>query len=164
MCANHGNVAVCLSPCLHGNRSARLARGRPLCKNPPRLGEAEEGIHQMELTVADRIRVARRRARLSQTQAAEAIGVHRGTFAHWERGGGHLPNAHNVIQLAKILQVGHDWLMTGRGSMEPEASEKPAVRLGSFARSIDEERWLEAFRRLPPTSRQDWMRRIEVAR
>ena len=54
----------------------------------------------MELTVADRIRVARRRARLSQTQAAHAIGVHRGTFAHWERGGGHLPNANNVIQLA----------------------------------------------------------------
>ena len=118
----------------------------------------------MELTVADRIRVARRRARLSQTQAAIAIGVHRGTFAHWERGGGHLPNAGNVIQLAKILKVGHDWLMTGRGLMDPEPVETSAVRLECFARSIDEERWLEAFRRLPPTSRQDWMRRVEVER
>ena len=118
----------------------------------------------MELTVADRIRVARRRARLSQTQAANAIGVHRGTFAHWERGGGHLPNANNVIQLAKILKVGHDWLMTGRGSMDPEPVDHSAVRLDCFARSLDEERWLEAFRSLPPTSRQDWMRRVEVAR
>ena len=118
----------------------------------------------MELTVADRIRVARRRARLSQTQAALAIGVHRGTFAHWERGGGHLPNAHNVIQLAKILKVGHDWLMTGRGTMDPEPVEISAVRLECFARSLDEERWLEAFRRLPPTVRQDWMRRVQVVR
>ena len=118
----------------------------------------------MELTVADRIRVARRRARLSQTQAALAIGVHRGTFAHWERGGGHLPNAYNVIQLAKTLRVSHDWLMTGRGTMEPQALEVSAVRLDCFARSLDEERWLEAFRRLPPTLRQDWMRRIEVLR
>lgn len=118
----------------------------------------------MELTVADRIRVARRRARLSQTQAAIAIGVHRGTFAHWERGGGHLPNAANVIQLAKTLKVSHDWLMTGRGSMDPEPVEFSAVRLQCFARSIDEERWLEAFRRLPPTLRQDWIRRVEVLR
>lgn len=118
----------------------------------------------MELTVADRIRVARRHARLSQTQAAHAIGVHRGTFAHWERGGGHLPNANNVIQLAKVLKVSHDWLMTGRGSMQPQVIEVPAVRLECFARSLDEERWLEAFRRLPPTLRQDWIRRVEVLR
>ena len=118
----------------------------------------------MELTVADRIRVARRRARLSQTQAALAIGVHRGTFAHWERGGGHLPNARNVIELAKTLQVSHDWLMTGRGTMEPEPVEFSAVRLDCFARSIDEERWLAAFRRLPPPLRQDWIKRVEVHR
>jgi len=117
----------------------------------------------MELTVADRIRVARRRARLSQTQAALAIGVHRGTFAHWERGGGHLPSARNVIQLAQVLDVGHDWLMTGRGQMEPSQADASAVRLDCFARSLDEERWLQAFRRLPLHTRQEWMRRVEVA-
>lgn len=117
----------------------------------------------MELTVADRIRVARRHSRLSQTQAAQAIGVHRGTFAHWERGGGHLPNANNVINLAKVLKVSHDWLMTGRGSMTGQMIDA-AVRLDCFAQSIDEERWLEAFRRLPPTLKQDWMRRVEYFR
>ena len=118
----------------------------------------------MELTVADRIRVARRRARLSQTQAALAIGVHRGTFAHWERGGGHLPNAKNVIQLAQVLKVGHDWLMTGRGTMNPMVTEVSAVRLDCFAQSLEEERWLEAFRRMPQAIRQDWMRKVEVVR
>ena len=47
--------------------------------------------------------------------------------------------------------------------MDPEPTGISAVRLDCFARSIDEERWLQAFRRLPPTTRQDWMRRVEVA-
>ena len=118
----------------------------------------------MELTVADRIRVARRHARISQTQAAEALGVHRGTFAHWERGGGHLPSARNALNLAVLLKVNHEWLMTGRGTMECKPPEVPAARLECFAHSLEEERWLEAFRRLPPAVRQEWIRKVEVVR
>ena len=116
----------------------------------------------MELTVADRIRVARRHARISQTQAAHAVGVHRGTFAHWERGGGHLPSSRNAIALAKLLKVNHEWLMTGRGEMVCSAAQSPAMRQQSFARCPDEQRWLAAFRRLPPSLRQQWIRRVEV--
>ena len=119
----------------------------------------------MELTVADRIRVARRHARISQTQAAEGVGVHRGTFAHWERGGGHLPSARNAINLAKLLRVNHEWLMTGRGEMECRATTSLShVRQECIARCPEEERWLAAFRRLPHAMRQHWIRKVEVFR
>ena len=116
----------------------------------------------MELTVADRIRVARRHARISQTQAAGAVGVHRGTFAHWERGGGHLPSSRNAIALAKLLKVNHEWLMTGRGDMICHDSPGPLHRQHAVVRCPDEQRWLAAFRRLPPSMRLQWIRKVEV--
>lgn len=69
----------------------------------------------MDDHVSDRIRKARRTADLTQSQAAQALGVHRGTFGHWERGGGHLPTSANLLHLGQTLDVSYEWLATGHG-------------------------------------------------
>lgn len=109
---------------------------------------------QLELTcmkqqLADRIRLARRAAGLSQSKAADLLYVHRGTFGHWERGAGHLPSSANLLQLAHVLGVSNEWLAAGRGSMQASVQEEvTAVRLDCFARSMEEEQLLLAFREL----------------
>lgn len=104
----------------------------------------------MDDHVSDRIRKARRTADLTQSQAAQALGVHRGTFGHWERGGGHLPTSANLLHLGQTLDVSYEWLATGHGDMQGLSidSEIPAVRLDCFAQSEQEESLLRSFRKL----------------
>lgn len=112
----------------------------------------------MKVQLADRIRMARRQAGLSQSKAAQGLGVHRGTFGHWERGAGHAPTSANLLRLAMAMSVSYEWLATGRGSMQPASIEDdvPALRLDCFAQSEDEEQLLLAFRKLP------WQRRKAI--
>lgn len=101
--------------------------------------------------IADRIREARRMAGVTQTQAACALGVHRGTLGHWERGEGHRPTSKNLERLAEAFDVNYEWLATGRGLARGLPLDAiPAVRLDCFAHSEEEERLLEAFRKLAP--------------
>lgn len=109
--------------------------------------------------LADRIRKARRQAGLTQSQAATALGVHRGTFGHWEQGASHLPTSAHLAQLAQALDASYEWLATGRGSMQrssPE-SEISAIRLDCYAQSEEEEQLLRAFRTLPADRRKAMM-------
>lgn len=108
----------------------------------------------MKVQLADRIRMARRKAGLSQSKAAEGLGVHRGTVGHWERGAGHRPTSGNLMQLAMLLAVSYEWLATGRGSMQLSSDDVPAARLDYFAQSDDEEALLLAFRKLPVHRRE----------
>lgn len=122
----------------------------------------------MNEQLADRIRIARRKAGLSQSTAAQRLGVHRGTVGHWERGAGHRPSSGNLMQLAMLLAASYEWLATGRGSMQVsanEADEVPALRLDCFAQSDEEEHLLLAFRRLPERRREAILKgaRAEVA-
>lgn len=112
----------------------------------------------MKVQLADRIRKARRNAGLSQSKAAQDLGVHRGTVGHWERGAGHAPTSANLLRLAVAMTVSYEWLATGRGSMQPASieDEVPALRLDCFAQSEDEEQVLLAFRQLP------WQRRKAI--
>ena len=111
----------------------------------------------MKEQLADRIRIARRKSGLSQSTAAQGLGVHRGTVGHWERGAGHRPSSGNLMQLAMLMAVSYEWLATGRGSMDVSANEDadvPALRLDCFAQSDDEELLLLAFRKLPAHRRK----------
>ena len=105
--------------------------------------------------LADRIRIARRKAGLSQSQAAQVLAVHRGTVGHWERGAGHQPTNANLMQLAVLVAVSYEWLATGRGSMQVSSieDEVAALRLDCFAQSDGEEQLLLAFRKLPEHKR-----------
>jgi transcriptional regulator with XRE-family HTH domain len=99
--------------------------------------------------IADRIREARRMAGVTQSQAALALGVHRGTLGHWERGEGHRPASKNLERLAEAFDVNYEWLATGRGIARGLPLDAiPAVRLDCFAHSEEEEKLLVAFRKL----------------
>jgi len=101
--------------------------------------------------IADRIREARRLAGWTQAQAAEALGVHRGTLGHWERGEGHRPTSANLERLSAAFDVNYEWLATGRGIPRGQPLDAiPAVRLDCYAHTEEEERLLEAFRKLAP--------------
>ncbi|MGH8601434.1 MAG: helix-turn-helix transcriptional regulator [Gammaproteobacteria bacterium] len=107
----------------------------------------------MQKQLADRIRMARRTAGLSQSRVAALLVVHRGTVGHWERGAGHRPTNANLMQLAVLTAVSYEWLATGRGSMQISSNEVPAVRLDCFAQTEAEEQLLLAYRKLPERNR-----------
>ena len=114
------------------------------------VGE-RQGEQMFNKQIADRIREGRRLAGLTQAQAADALGVHRGTHGHWERGEGHRPTSPNLARLAEACELNYEWLATGRGLPRGLPLDAiPAARLECFAHTEEEERLLEAFRKLSP--------------
>ena len=126
--SNHLHAVICLQQC-----------GRDIVRGQGAIARCCVGI-----TLADRIRLARRLTGLSQSGASRLLEVHRGTFGHWERGAGHRPTSANLLRLAEAFNVSYEWLATGRGTMaqaganEPAAAERPVVH--------DEEQLLHLFR------------------
>lgn len=64
-----------------------------------------------------RVRVARQRAGMTQSQLAERIGVTRGAVANWEISKRPKPSVSNLIEIAVATRVSFEWLATGRGDM-----------------------------------------------
>lgn len=113
--------------------------------------------------MADRIREGRRLAGMTQAQAADALGVHRGTLGHWERGEGHRPTSTNLERLAALFDVNYEWLATGRGCARGQPLDAiPAVRLDCFAHSEEEERLLAAFRKLAPERQRAVLKLVDA--
>lgn len=65
----------------------------------------------------NRIRQARRLAKLSQQSLAQLVGVHRSAVAQWETAGGCHPTVVNLARIALATSVQFEWLATGRGRM-----------------------------------------------
>jgi transcriptional regulator with XRE-family HTH domain len=58
----------------------------------------------------ERLKIARKRAHLTQQEAADAIGVTRTAIAHWERGSSN-PGHDNLVQIAGAYGVSVEWLL-----------------------------------------------------
>lgn len=104
----------------------------------------------------DRIRLARRRAGLSQAKLAAAIGVQRSAVSHWESPQGKNPSVTHLRELAKVAGVTFEWLATGRGKME--LSEEAVLDSVSAAEAILVEdslelRLMQSFREASPRTR-----------
>lgn len=102
---------------------------------------------------SDRVRQARRHARMTQPQLAERVGVHRSAVAQWERSTGPNPTTKNLARIALATGVSFEWLCTGRGrsvylSDILAGEETPAVLLEHSAQSEAEARILLALRRM----------------
>lgn len=101
----------------------------------------------------NRIRQARRHARLSQQALAARIGVHRSAVAQWEQPGGPNPTMEHSALVALTTAVSFEWLATGRGRMAYASNlvpgeETPAVLLEFSAQDETEVRGLAAMRKL----------------
>jgi transcriptional regulator with XRE-family HTH domain len=107
--------------------------------------------------ISDRIRRARRGARLSQTALAARVGVTSSAVAQWEHPSGTCPALSRLQAVATATAVSFEWLATGRGpqnrGMKPEGQETPAIKLDLFALDDSEETLLRRFRTLSPRGR-----------
>jgi transcriptional regulator with XRE-family HTH domain len=92
--------------------------------------------------LGDRIRLARRGAKLSQAALARAVGVTASAAAQWEHPQGTRPGLGHVAEIARVTQVAMEWLVSGRGGMRAAAAEAPAVDYRSYAQDLAEEQLL----------------------
>ena len=102
--------------------------------------------------LADRIRQARRAAKLSQASLADTLEVASSAVAQWESPNGTTPRIEKFPALADAVGVSVDWLLTGRSDKRRQRAieeHSPAITPDSFARDMDEELLLKQFRRLP---------------
>jgi transcriptional regulator with XRE-family HTH domain len=77
------------------------------------------------VSIGDRIRSARKAARLSQTSLAVKVGVSQPAVANWESGV-HDPRRLMLVKIAEALRVSPDWLASGERS-PVEADKHPAA-------------------------------------
>ena len=104
------------------------------------------------MDAADRIRVARRRANLSQESLAKAVGVQRSAATQWESSNGKRPTVNHLARIAEVTSVQFEWLATGRGQPTrgmPDPSDDVAAVDGHLVYEPLEVRLLLAMRRLP---------------
>lgn len=103
---------------------------------------------------AQRIRIARRAAGLSQAQLALELGVQRSAVSHWEAQRGK-PSVNHLRKLALATGVQFEWLATGRGSMTPsgDALDSIAAVDALLVDDPQERRLLSAFRDAPAQAR-----------
>lgn len=105
---------------------------------------------------AQRIRLARRYAKLSQTQLAQKVGVRRSAVSHWESAEGKNPSVTNLRTVATVTQVQFEWLATGRGGMQVSAElalDSVAAAEVMVIEDDAEMRLIGSFRALPANAR-----------
>lgn len=108
-------------------------------------------------SLADRVRSARRRASISQTELARRIGVSASAVAQWEHPSGTQPSLQSLIRILEITGVSPDWLVMGRtahvAGIGGHAQEVPAISFEIYAHSAQEENLLTVFREIPTRKR-----------
>lgn len=97
----------------------------------PKSGSAEPGASSGSLdakAVGMRLRLSRKRARLTQGQLGEMIGRGAGAVSHYETGHRHLPTE-AIRLICERLEVSQDWLLHGAGpgpgSPPKDQAERP---------------------------------------
>lgn len=109
----------------------------------------------------NRIRHARRLARLTQAKLAESIGVGASAVAQWELPSGTSPTVEHLDRIASVCRVSFEWLATGRGNAVRGVEETLAVDTSEMAADEFEDRLLIAFRRVARRKREAFVRWME---
>lgn len=103
----------------------------------------------------ERIKRVRRERGWSQAELARRMPVTQPSVADWESGR-KVPSMKNMVRLVKLLDVGFEWLSTGRGEMRPPSPvlsvSEPAP---AYEKMLPEERrLLDLYARLQPGQRK----------
>ncbi|BCT93143.1 hypothetical protein LYSHEL_21660 [Lysobacter helvus] len=110
-----------------------------------------------------RIRHARTKATLTQTELARRLGVQRSAVTQWERSAGTTPSVSHLSQIASETRVCFEWLATGRGPPSPiDGTFDEAVVLNDYAHDELEGRVLAALRRVGGRRRETVVRVVEL--
>ncbi|WP_371282958.1 helix-turn-helix domain-containing protein [Dokdonella sp.] len=109
------------------------------------------------LKLSDRVRSARRKASISQTEFARRIGVSPSAVAQWEHPNGTQPSLQSVVRILEITGACPNWLLLGssnkQGKQGSKAGEASALALEMYAHCLDEENLLTIFRKIPTSRR-----------
>lgn len=108
------------------------------------------------MSPAQRIRLARRHAGLSESALAATVGVQRSSVSHWEASDGKTPSARHLRDVAMATGVQFEWLATGRGKMgltQDVAMDSVAAADALLVDDPLELRLLNAFREAPTLAR-----------
>lgn len=104
------------------------------------------------MSIGSRIKDARKRAKLTQEQLSQRVGMKQATLSDLERG--ESAGTTMVASFASVLGVSAFWLETGRGS--PDVSGAPAERGARMILAYpEEEDLLDLFRRTDDRGRLD---------
>lgn len=98
---------------------------------------------------SQRIRRARRSAKLSQEALGKQLGVQRSAVSNWESASKVQPTITNLIAIAVATNTSLEWLATGRGSMllgDDLQLEVPALD-GELTETPQERQLLTLFRK-----------------
>jgi transcriptional regulator with XRE-family HTH domain len=113
-------------------------------------------VHQGS-RLADRIRVARHAAKLSQAALAKRLGVTSSAAAQWEHTKGTRPGIERLQAIASATGVTLGWLVAGQGDLRrrrPSHDDPtPALKLDFLAQDQSEELVLDRFRVLSSRAR-----------
>lgn len=118
-------------------------------------------------SLTNRIRQARRIARLSQSELSNYVHVARSAVAQWERKDGVTPTVRHLIDIAIATNTGIEWLATGRGPMHTDHPnmliENPGADGAQHqAQNTLEQRSLTAIRGLPVREAQAIVEMMEI--
>ena len=82
------------------------------------------------MTIAEKLKEARKQAGLSQEQLAEKLSVSRSAVAKWESGKG-IPDVENLKGISKLLNISIDYLLDDENSLE-SVQMKEAINLDDY--------------------------------
>lgn len=119
-----------------------------------KLAYQNRGVDEV---LGDRLRQARDRLGLTQTEAAEKIGLSYAAIGQWERGET-IPELENLVPCAQVYGASLDWLVWDMGyNFDARVAAIPALLrqrlIDDLARKIEETEALA--KRLPPELLQD---------
>lgn len=98
------------------HRSPSYANTHRIDHEQTHLQRYESAHNNQRMELKDRIRLARKKAKLSQQQAAEKAGIDQATISNLERGRHH--SSTHLLKIADALDVSYRWLTTGLGDMQ----------------------------------------------
>lgn len=105
----------------------------------------------MPTLLGERIRQARARKTMRQSDLAKMLGISRSAVANWESGDGSRPSLENLSKIAIATDCGVDWLATGRGAPTDEIL---ALRDIDIVHESDERELLRLYRKSRPGARR----------
>jgi transcriptional regulator with XRE-family HTH domain len=103
------------------------------------------GMHccdNTDMTIGDRLKEARKDAKLTQIDLAKRSGVKQSTISDLEVG--NTRGTTNIAQLASVLSVSALWLETGRGDKSPKSVQPEIALAPAQAQAEPALQWINA--------------------
>lgn len=94
-------------------------------------------------TVGSRIKTRRRLMKLTQKDLAEWIGISASAVTQWENDITS-PSGENLLSLAKCLECSPQWVLTGKGELEPPLKSQSQIRILPIISWVQAGEWTES--------------------